>query len=119
MYRVLITGGRVLVDFATPENTVTSGNCDTEVVVLNAVSTTAGAVKVLVVTAGVGAMTVDVGASGARPSSGAATMLALESRLSLAAAMRLRAYSMSTARSAFLAYRWNLGDLVGVASAAG
>ena len=102
-----------------PENNVTSGNCNDVVVVVNTVSNTAGAVTVTVVLAGVGAVTVDVGASAARSSSGAAIMLTLESRLSLAASIRLRAYSMSTARSDFLVYRWNLGDLVGVASAAG
>jgi hypothetical protein len=77
MYRVLITVGRVFVDFAIPENTVTSGNWNNVVVVPNTVSNTGAAVTVTVVLAGVGAMTVDVGASAARISNGAATMLAL------------------------------------------
>ena len=73
----MIIGGRVFVDFNIPEYTVTSGNCNNVVVVANTVSDTGAAVTVIVVLAGVGAVTVDVGASAARFSNGAATMLAL------------------------------------------
>lgn len=76
------------------------------------------AVYVTVVLTGVGAVTVRVGASGARFSRPAATRASL-SRFCLAASMRARAYSMSTARSALRMKRWNLGLCVGVTRAAG
>lgn len=74
---------------------VDGGRVDVEVVVskMDSVVVIAGAVCVTEVTTGVDAVTVRVGSSGARSSRGAATAFALRSRLSLAASIRLRAYS--------------------------
>lgn len=77
-----------------------------------------GAVIVVVVWAGVDAVSVRVGASGARFSRMTPAARMLRSRFALAAAIRLRAYSTSTARS-LTAYLRMRGMVVGVTKAAG
>jgi hypothetical protein len=72
----------------------------------------AAAVMVAVFVIGVSTVSVVVGTSGARRPRRPA-------RLSLAASIRARAHSTSTARSPFLIQRWNMGMVVGVARAAG
>jgi hypothetical protein len=116
---VLVGVGAVIVAVKTPEYTVAGGNVVEAVVVMAVVSVAVlvGAVMVVVVWTGVDAVTVVVGTSGARLLRIIPAARRLRSRFSLAAAIRWRAYSTSTARSC--TYLRMRGMVVGVTSAAG
>jgi hypothetical protein len=118
---VLVGVGRVTVLVKRPEKTVAGGSVEVTVAERRIVSVVvvAGAKMVVVVLTGTSPVTVMMGASGARRSKGAAASRAFSLRLRLAASIRARAHSISTARSALRIKRCSLGIVVGVTSAAG
>jgi hypothetical protein len=111
----------VIVLVNNPERTVAGGKVEVMVAEVRIVSVVveAGARRVVVVFTGTSPVTVRMGASGARRSRGAMASRACSLRLCLAASMRARAHSTSTARSALRMKRCSLGIEVGVTSAAG
>jgi hypothetical protein len=118
---VFVGVGSVIVLVTKPEKIVTGGKVDVVVAETCTVSVVvvAGAKKIVVVFTGMSPVIVTTGASGARRSRGAAASRALSARLCLAASMRARAHSMSTARSALRMNRCIFGMVVGVTRAAG